>query len=245
MEWYYAEGERRLGPILEEQFEALVANGTINDSTLVWHEGMEDWSRYETVSTGAAPPPPGAPSHVTCAECGKYFSLDDVIEYQGSYVCGPCKPVFFQRVKEGGALRTDLVYGGFWIRLVAKTLDGIITGVVTYALIIPMGLLVNAEDQSAEVMLFVLTLIISYGIPIAYNTFFIGKYGATLGKMAAGLKVIRPSGERVTYLRAFGRYCGEFLSGLIFLIGYIMAAFDEEKRALHDRICDTRVIRAR
>jgi uncharacterized RDD family membrane protein YckC len=26
-------------------------------------------------------------------------------------------------------------------------------------------------------------------------------------------------------------------------IGYIMAAFDSQKRALHDRICDTRVIR--
>jgi uncharacterized RDD family membrane protein YckC len=30
---------------------------------------------------------------------------------------------------------------------------------------------------------------------------------------------------------------------MILLIGYIMAAFDEEKRALHDRICSTRVVR--
>jgi uncharacterized RDD family membrane protein YckC len=27
-------------------------------------------------------------------------------------------------------------------------------------------------------------------------------------------------------------------------IGYLMAAFDDQKRALHDRICDTRVVRA-
>jgi uncharacterized RDD family membrane protein YckC len=32
------------------------------------------------------------------------------------------------------------------------------------------------------------------------------------------------------------------VSGIILLIGYIMAGFDEEKRALHDRVCDTRVI---
>jgi hypothetical protein len=33
------------------------------------------------------------------------------------------------------------------------------------------------------------------------------------------------------------------LSSLTLAIGYIMAAFDDEKRSLHDRICDTRVIR--
>jgi uncharacterized RDD family membrane protein YckC len=32
------------------------------------------------------------------------------------------------------------------------------------------------------------------------------------------------------------------VSGIILLIGYIMAGFDDEKRALHDRVCDTRVI---
>ena len=31
---------------------------------------------------------------------------------------------------------------------------------------------------------------------------------------------------------------------MILMIGYIMAGFDSEKRALHDMICDTRVIKA-
>jgi uncharacterized RDD family membrane protein YckC len=43
--------------------------------------------------------------------------------------------------------------------------------------------------------------------------------------------------------RAFGRYFGKLLSAIILGIGYIMAAFDSEKRALHDMICDTRVIK--
>ncbi|HET6371045.1 MAG TPA: RDD family protein, partial [Nitrospiria bacterium] len=42
---------------------------------------------------------------------------------------------------------------------------------------------------------------------------------------------------------ACGRYFAEILSGIILCIGYIMAAFDDEKRALHDRICGTRVIK--
>jgi uncharacterized RDD family membrane protein YckC len=39
-----------------------------------------------------------------------------------------------------------------------------------------------------------------------------------------------------------GRYFSEMLSGMIMMIGYIMAGFDDEKRALHDRICNTRVV---
>ena len=38
-------------------------------------------------------------------------------------------------------------------------------------------------------------------------------------------------------------FFAEMLSGMILGIGYLMAAFDDEKRALHDRICDTRVVR--
>jgi uncharacterized RDD family membrane protein YckC len=35
------------------------------------------------------------------------------------------------------------------------------------------------------------------------------------------------------------------LSAMILYIGYIMAGFDSQKRALHDMICDTRVIQTR
>jgi uncharacterized RDD family membrane protein YckC len=70
----------------------------------------------------------------------------------------------------------------------------------------------------------------------------VGKFAATPGKMACGLKVIMSDGSQVTYWRALGRHFAKVLSVLILYIGYIMVAFDEEKRGLHDRICDTRVI---
>ena len=71
----------------------------------------------------------------------------------------------------------------------------------------------------------------------------VGRHGATPGKMAWGLKVIRADGGTVSYGRAFGRFWAQLLSGLLLGIGFIMVAFDDEKRALHDHICDTRVIR--
>jgi uncharacterized RDD family membrane protein YckC len=60
--------------------------------------------------------------------------------------------------------------------------------------------------------------------------------------MIFGLQVVRPTGEGLTWGRAVARVFGRWLSSLTFLIGYIIAAFDSEKRALHDFLCDTRVV---
>jgi uncharacterized RDD family membrane protein YckC len=60
--------------------------------------------------------------------------------------------------------------------------------------------------------------------------------------MAVGLKVVRTDGSGLGWGIAVGRFFMYIVSGIILLIGYIMAGFDEEKRALHDRVCDTRVI---
>jgi uncharacterized RDD family membrane protein YckC len=61
--------------------------------------------------------------------------------------------------------------------------------------------------------------------------------------MALNLKVVRPDGSPLSLGRAFARYFAKVLSGLILGIGFIMAGFDSQKRALHDRLCDTRVIK--
>jgi hypothetical protein len=70
----------------------------------------------------------------------------------------------------------------------------------------------------------------------------IGRYGATLGKMAAGIRVVRSDGSQVGYPLAIARYFAKLLSGIVCGTGYIMAAFDPKKRALHDTLCGTLVI---
>ncbi len=93
-------------------------------------------------------------------------------------------------------------------------------------------------------MIGVLSLV-SIVIGCSYESFFVFKYGATPGKMALGLKVVRPNGGPIDLGRAVGRYFAKILSQIILYIGYIMAGFDAEKKALHDMICDTRVIKTR
>ena len=45
--WYYVDGEERAGPVDYQELRRLFRNGRISGRTLVWSEGMEDWSRIE------------------------------------------------------------------------------------------------------------------------------------------------------------------------------------------------------
>ena len=81
-------------------------------------------------------------------------------------------------------------------------------------------------------------MVIAFGYPI----FFLGKWGQTLGKMAVGVKVVSPDGERIGYGRAAGRVLAEIVTGFTIGIGYLMVLWDDERRSLHDRIASTRVV---
>ena len=104
-----------------------------------------------------------------------------------------------------------------------------------------LGQAVGIEPNSKIVLQLTLALI-QILIGITYEVVLIGKYGATVGKMACKIKVVTAEGGPVSYLRAFGRYFAKLLSAVTCLIGYIIAGFDDQKRALHDRICNTRVV---
>ncbi len=191
------------------------------------------------------------PPTTVCSQCGRSFPRDQVVTYEDQVICAACKPLFVQKLREGASLPTVLEYGGFWIRFVAKFIDNIIMGIVQWAIMIPTSMLMApAMVQSGEQLptsgffaLMGFQVVLGISLPAAYSTFFIGRYRATLGKMACRLQVVTPEGGRVSYARALGRFFSEMISSMILAIGYIMAAFDDEKRTLHDRICSTRVVR--
>ena len=149
-------------------------------------------------------------------------------------------------------------YAGFWIRFLARIIDGIILGVVGTIVRIPFMLMMgggifslgeNPSDTQVLTALpailsgFALMILISVAINVFYEAYFLSTKGATPGKMALGLKVIRADGGPITAGLAVGRYFASILSGLTLCIGYIIAGFDAQKRSLHDHICGTRVIR--
>lgn len=266
MQWYYVVGGQRVGPVAAEQFEQLVREGKITGETLVWKQGMAEWQPFAAVSavgtgapTQATIPPTGNTANdetEICAFSGQRYPKSEMIQFQGKWISGEHRDAYFQRLREGVTQPGKFEYGNFGRRFVAKLLDGIILGVV--------GLLLNAViafaiygsanyfrlDSSKVTMT---TMFLFQGLSIGlgtvlrlgYNIIFIRKFDATPGKMALGLKVVRADGSSLSVGRIVGRFFAEIISGLILCIGYIMAGFDEERRALHDRICDTRVIKVR
>ncbi len=184
----------------------------------------------------------------TCAECGRRFGRSEMMPYKDSYICAECKPAFTQKLKEGVPLATEMIYAGFWIRFGAKIIDGIILGIVNTIITMlasPFAAIdapETPEDVQAFMAVNIIVWLLQMASGISYVTFFLGKFAATPGKMACKIKVVTGEGEKITYLRAFGRYFAEIISAIILSIGYLMAAFDDEKRTLHDRICNTRVI---
>ena len=257
MPWYYAEGALQNGPVTDEEFADLVRNGKVQGQTLVWREGMANWQPYSALAmpqaAGAPPavPAPLAPAQlaaneVFCQECGQAVSKENAIQYGTVWVCANCKPLFLQKLREGTALPVaQAQYAGFWIRLVAKAIDTLImimlfSPVVFFLARSSSG---GQRDLMAELMFQLLLSLVSTAVTAAFTTFFIGKFAATPGKMALGLRVVTSDGGRVSYARALGRSLAEILSSIVCYIGYIIAAFDDQKRALHDHICDTRVVR--
>jgi len=82
-------------------------------------------------------------------------------------------------------------------------------------------------------------------VPAAYVVLMHGTAGRTLGKMLVGARVVTATGEAVGYPRALLRLVAWFVSALPLLGGFIMAGVRPDRRALHDLIAGTRVIRLR
>jgi uncharacterized RDD family membrane protein YckC len=169
-------------------------------------------------------------------------------------VCAQCQPAFAER--RAGTRR----FGGFWIRFLAVIIDAIIIGVVSAIIRIPLGLAgmgvglgLGRNPDPNQVLAAVptimsligLSFLINMALTLAYDVYFLTTKGATPGKMALGLKVTRADGGPISAGLAIGRYFAKFLSSITLCIGFIIAAFDREKRSLHDHICGTRVIYSR
>jgi len=168
-----------------------------------------------------------------------------MVVIDGVSVCAACKPVALQKVKEGVDLPTTMNYAGFWTRFGAKFIDGMLLMVVNWTITaIFAGIAGAIGGNNSHVLMgaSAVSMLCNLFIGASYTTYFLGSRGATLGKMACGIRVVMADGGSISYGRALGRHFAEMLSGMTLMIGYIIAAFDSEKRTLHDHICGTRVV---
>ena len=148
-------------------------------------------------------------------------------------------------------------YAGFWRRFVAHLIDQIVVGLVAFVVLIPalallgVGIGAGMMEESESAIGLILAAVAAYLLAILL--IIIGQWlyhalmessnrQATLGKLALGIVVTDLNGNRISFGRATGRYFGKILSGMIMMIGYIMAGFTEKKQALHDIMASCLVV---
>ncbi len=78
-------------------------------------------------------------------------------------------------------------------------------------------------------------------LKVAYFTAFTAVGGQTIGKMAVHIRVVGDD-VQVDSARAIRRTCAGFLSLLPLGLGFLPAFFGADRRALHDRLTQTRVV---
>jgi uncharacterized RDD family membrane protein YckC len=152
-----------------------------------------------------------------------------------------------------------VAFGGFWIRVGAYLIDGIVIGIplsivigIVFAAVLS-GPLSSGNEREIEraaagsAGAFIIVYLLAFVAIWLYEAMMLSSAaGGTVGKRALGLRVVRGTdGSRLSFGRATGRFFAKaFLTGLIpFGIGYMMAGFTDRKRALHDMIADTVVIK--
>jgi uncharacterized RDD family membrane protein YckC len=187
-----------------------------------------------------------SPAPVFCTQCGRTFPVDDLMLFGTSYVCADCKPAFLQRLREGGVTTPVMTYASFGLRFVAILIDGVLSLVVGLLINFIFRVSVVPDPARPFAALFGLSTLVNFLYGFGYYTFFLTKFGATLGKMAVGIKIVTAEGGPISFGRAAARYfCATFLEVFTLWIGYLIALFDDQNRTLHDRICGTRAIATR
>lgn len=144
-------------------------------------------------------------------------------------------------------------YGGFWWRVLAYIIDSIVLniamsiwgGIVGAGVMLPLNGF-GVDEQAMTGTVVGTTLGFTFLLNWLYSAVMeCSKLQATLGKLAVGMVVTDLNGNRISFLRATGRYFAKILSAVILGIGFLMVGWTQRKQGLHDSIAGTLVYKTR
>ncbi len=237
--WIGRDGERH-GPYKEEEVREWLRSGKVSPADLAWYEGLADWQPLSVLFRDEVPA-------ATTAADNPYAAPN-----------APLQPL----PQTNAAALED--FAGFWKRVAAYILDAIILQIPNYIIMKMMGgdaaqetmrQAMQASPGDPHVMLaaygqfystmgtaILITSVLSW---LYFAVCESSAWQATVGKLALGIRVTDMHGERISFLRALGRYPAKFLSAIILGIGFLMVGWTRRKQGLHDMIVDTLVLNGR
>lgn len=223
---------------------------------------------------------PGTSASAACSQCGRSpLGPGDGVRLGNIVLCTGCDEEMARYYGQQSATDASglqpaavapqagpLVFASIFSRAIAKFLDGIIQNIAVAIVLAAtvdfqaMGL--NMQDLMNDPEKFV-TALRPYFLgglifTVLYDAILIGAFGATLGKMALGIRVVSGKGARATWNQAMVRAIvpgilqlpmlmipmsiWASIAQFVFLFGYVIAVMDPERRTLYDHAAGTRVV---
>lgn len=197
---------------------------------------------HATAPTGAgavataAPPSHGVNPYAAAEPASPYTPPQAALHNATDYVAGG-----------------EVVYAGFWKRYAALCIDSIAVGIVYYlilivamAVVFGTGGMAGTGPDALGARLASMMVVVYVLYPVISGLYYVGlessSLQATLGKMAVGIKVTDNEGRRLGRTNALGRWVSHLLCYVTLYIGYLVAAFTDRKRGLHDMAASTLVV---
>jgi uncharacterized RDD family membrane protein YckC len=190
-----------------------------------------------------------------CQVCGQEVGVAASAAHAAA-VSAPPPPV-----AASAPVSAPLPYAGFWERVAAYLIDGLILGIpfgiVVIVLIFLFGgfgmMMRQSPEDPRTALAFAAPMVLVFFLGMFFFVllqwlYFAGMESsarqATFGKAVMSLRVVNYEGQRISFAHATGRFFAKIISGIVpLLIGYIMAAFTARKQALHDLIAGTLVLK--
>jgi len=147
----------------------------------------------------------------------------------------------------GNSARQSIIVIGFGRRLMATLIDGILLAFFTFLVAFAIGfvgIFVQMYNPYETLPLEGLIIICGVILSVVYYVGYWSKSGQTLGNTLLGIKVVSKDGSGLSRGKAFLRYIGYIVSGVLWSIGFLWVAFDRKRQGWHDKIAGTYVIYA-
>lgn len=159
---------------------------------------------------------------------------------QGQYPSAQTPPG--QPISNGQSPAIATGYAGFWRRLLAIILDGIVVSIPANIFAASLGASLaitgggihyRSGGSGLQTLFF-----------IAYEALLITYWnGQTIGKKAMGIRVVARGGQPVSIGMAFARSAMKIVSGAALLLGYLWMLWDPNKQTWHDKVANTYVVK--
>jgi uncharacterized RDD family membrane protein YckC len=180
---------------------------------------------------------PGNIAGEVCERCGNFMCGLCIIRVDRKKVCASCFNLLYSQDK------AFIRYASFSERLGALLLDILIFFVLYLIIAIVLAALL-ARGESGEIYA-LFTMVMVFGL---WSFYMVGMWtfaGATLGKKAAGIKIVGPDRRHPSVLRSLARYAMYWVSAAGFFLGFLWAAWESKNRTWHDLVAGTEVIKTR